>query len=91
MGFYTWASHGTSLEPADAKELSVGMPAPGARAVLPARTAPVRLLPAPAHPAWWSCRVYTDGNFPLAMATTEVCFDAGRVVRITDLAARRPW
>jgi ABC-2 type transport system permease protein len=37
-------------------------------------------------PPGWNCAYYTDGNFPLAMATFEVCDDGSRITRTTDLS-----
>jgi hypothetical protein len=45
----------------------------------------VQLARVPDAPDTWICRYYTDGNFPLAVATVEVCTDGLVVTRITDL------
>jgi hypothetical protein len=36
-------------------------------------------------PAGWWCGQYTDGNFPLATASYEICHDGATVTRVTDL------
>lgn len=89
--FYTWAEHGATIEPEAQARLRVGTAGATAEALLPDRQARIRLSHAAAHPRGWDCRVYTNGNYPLAVATLEVCFDAGAVVRITDLAAKPLW
>ncbi|MFI7585557.1 sensor histidine kinase [Spongisporangium articulatum] len=85
LAFYTWATYGATLEPGPRRLLSVGQPEAQAGALLPRRQAPVRLYAAPAVPAAWSCRSYTEGNFPLGLATVRVCFDEGKVVAVQDL------
>jgi hypothetical protein len=79
-GFYAWATHDTTLEAAGYRRLAVGMPEAAAAQVLPPRQAHVRLA-AQHRP---DCRYYTDGNYPLAYATYEVCFRDGRVSRLVD-------
>lgn len=91
VGFYAWASNGVTVEPENQSRLRVGTSAVAAQALLPDRQARIRLIGRPAHPSGWDCRVYTDGNFPMAVATLEVCFLDGAVVRITNLAARPLW
>ncbi|THV28372.1 sensor histidine kinase [Glycomyces paridis] len=88
MGFYTWATHDDVIEEGDFDLLQAGMAAAEAERLLPARQAPVRLVPAPAHEPEWSCAYYTDGNFPLGLAVFEVCFHDGAVVRVSDLRER---
>lgn len=91
VGFYAWASNGATVEPKDQSRLRLGTSAAAAQALLPDQQAPIQLIGRPAHPNGWDCRVYTDGNFPLAVATLEVCFADRAVVRITNLAARPLW
>jgi hypothetical protein len=91
LAFYWWGSHGATIDPLAEARLHRGMTTSHADALLPRREAPVRLVTPPAHPSAWACRSFTNGNFPLAVATTEVCSSGGVVVRITDLAARPPW
>lgn len=88
--FYVWGSHDATLEPAQEHRLEVGMPVAQARDLLPARQAPVRLVSAPAAHANWTCRSYTNGNAPLAIATIQVCWDAHEVTRVTDLRKTGP-
>jgi hypothetical protein len=91
VAFYSWAEHGATIEPAAQARLRVGMASAAADSLLPDREAPVVLSHAAAHPRGWDCPVYTNGNFPLAVATLEVCFDGGAVVRVTDLAGKPLW
>jgi len=89
--FYTWASSGATIEPDAQAQLKVGMSASSASDLLPDHQAPIRLIHAPAHSDGWQCRVFTDGNFPLAVATFEVCLTDEAVVRVTDLAGTPLW
>jgi hypothetical protein len=85
FAFYLWATAGTTLEDDAFAGLRPGMSRSDAEAVLPGREAPVRFLRIPPHPPGWTCRRYTDGNFPFGMTTYEVCFAGGEVVRVTDV------
>ena len=85
MGGYFWLANGTIIEPEQQAALHTGMPADEAKRYLPNRQAVFSLTRAPAHPRGWTCRVYTDGNFPFAFATLEVCDDGTVVTRVTDL------
>lgn len=78
-GFYAWAAHGTTLEPADYGKLHVGMSETAATRLLPRHQVHVRF--GSARPG---CRYYTDGNYPLAYDTYEVCFRNGVVAGLTD-------
>jgi two-component sensor histidine kinase len=89
--FYSWAGTGATIEPKAQSRLRIGISAATADELLPDRQAPIRLAHPPAHPHRWDCRDYTNGNFPLAVATLEVCFDNDAIVRITNLAARPLW
>jgi hypothetical protein len=89
LGFYVWATAGATLEDRGFAGIAAGTPQAAVEAVLPGRQSPVRLLRLPPHPPGWTCRYYTDGNFPLGMSTFEVCFAGGRVVRTAD-ARREP-
>ncbi|MCX6469418.1 MAG: histidine kinase [Corynebacteriales bacterium] len=84
LGFYSWSTANSTI--GEVPPVSVGTPRAQAVRALPERQSPVRLIHAPAHPAEWECRVYSNGNFPLGMATVQVCLDANRVVRVTDLS-----
>ena len=90
LGFYAWAVHDSVAEEDTFAQLQIGMSHPDAARLLPAREAPVRLVPSPPHDRRWVCEYYTDGNFPLGLAVFEVCFDDGSLVRLTDLRAS-PW
>lgn len=89
LGFYVWATTGATLEDSVFAGVAAGTPQAAAESVLPGRQSPVRLLRLQPHPAGWTCRYYTDGNFPLGMSTFEVCFAGGRVARTAD-ARREP-
>ena len=91
VAFYAWAEHGAIIEPEDQARLKVGTSSAVGQSLLPGRQAPIRLSHAATHPRRWDCRSYTNGNFPLAVATFEVCLDNGAVVRVTDLAAKPLW
>ncbi|MFT4136342.1 sensor histidine kinase [Microbacterium sp.] len=90
LGFYAWAVNDSVAEEDSFAGLQVGMSDADAARSLPAREAPVRLVPSPPHDSRWVCEYYTDGNFPLGLAVFEVCFEAGSIVRLTDLRAS-PW
>ena len=87
--FYAWASHDATLEQSAFGAVHPGQPA--AELVLPTRQARVRLTPTGPAPPSGRCVYYTDGNFPLAMATYEICVADGTVARVTDLRTVRPW
>ncbi|MCW2549713.1 MAG: devS [Mycobacterium sp.] len=91
LAFYTWASTGSTIAPDAQAKVKAGMSASSAADLLPDHQARVRLAHAPTHPNGWQCRVFTNGNFPLAVATFEVCFSEGAVVRVTDLARTPLW
>jgi hypothetical protein len=76
-GFYTWASHDATIEPATYHRLHIGMPTRDALAILPPREAPIKF----GDP---SCRHFTDGNFPLAYGNYEICFRDGRIASMRD-------
>lgn len=88
LGFYTWSVHDSTMEDRDFAELRVGMSFSDAVRLLPDRQAPVRLVPSPEHDRTWTCRSYTDGNFPLGLAVFEVCFHDDSVVMLTDLRSQ---
>jgi signal transduction histidine kinase len=90
LAFYVWATTGATLEDAAFAGVAAGEPQAGAERVLPGRQSPVRLTRFPPQPKGWTCRHYTDGNFPLGMSTFEVCFADGRVVRTADARRERP-
>ena len=83
--FYSWSTHGATLEQPVFDGIHRGQRLDDVRRVLPRREAAVRLTPLPAVPARWRCAYYTDGNFPLGMAAFEVCDDGVRITRTTDL------
>ena len=91
LGFWTWASYDTTAEPEVLARFTVGLPTAELDALVPERQAPVRLARSPGPPPGSTCRVYTDGNFPLAAASVEVCADDRAVTRVTDLAAEPLW
>lgn len=91
LGFWTWASHDTTAEPDVLARFAVGLPTAELDALVPERQAPVRLARSPEPPPGSTCRAYTDGNFPLAAASVEVCADDRAVTRVTDLAAEPLW
>jgi hypothetical protein len=78
-GFYAWAAHETTIEPDRYRQLHVGMPEEAATRLLPRRQAHIRFRAA--EPG---CRYYSDGNYPLAYDTYEVCFDDGLLTRLTN-------
>lgn len=89
VAFYAWASRGATLE-----QGAFDAVRPGQRVAaleLPDRQALVRLARADPAPPGGRCAYYTDGNFPLAMATFEICVVEGAVSRVTDLRTVRPW
>jgi hypothetical protein len=90
LGFYVWATTGATLEDDIFDGVAAGAPQAATEAMLPGRQSPVRLMRLPPHPAGWTCRYFTDGNFPLGMSTFEVCFSGGRVVRTADARQERP-
>ncbi|MFT4287878.1 sensor histidine kinase [Nocardioides sp.] len=90
LGFYAWAVHDSVAEEDSFAQLQLDMSHPEATRILPARQAPVRLVPSPPREPAWVCQYYTDGNFPLGLAVFEVCFDDGSIVRLTDLRTS-PW
>jgi hypothetical protein len=85
IGFYWWAYHDATLEQKVFDRLAVGQSAAAALEQLPPRQAPVRLAHRAPSPASWWCGYYTDGNFPLATASYEICHDGTVVTRIADL------
>lgn len=91
VGFWTWASHDTTAEPEVIARFAVGLPTAELDALVPDRQAPVRLARPPEPPPGSTCRAYTDGNFPLAAASVEVCADGDAVTRVTNLAAEPLW
>ena len=78
-GFYAWAAHDTTIEPDRYDRLHVGMAEDAATRLLPRRQAHIRFRAA--EPG---CRYYTDGNYPLAYGTYEVCFADGVLTRPAD-------
>lgn len=85
VGFYWWAYHDATLEQKVFDRLAVGQPAAAALEHLPPRQAPVRLAHTAPRPVSWWCGYYTDGNFPLATASYEICHDGIVVTRVADL------
>lgn len=90
VAFHTWASHGSVMETSAFGVVAVGAPEDVVAPTTPRREAPVRLLPTAPHDASWRCDYFTDGNVPLALATFEICYLDGAVVRVTDLR-EQPW
>lgn len=91
VGLYTWACLGATIEPADQASIRIGMTTQELAPLVPRHEARVRLLGAPQAPDSWTCRQYTDGNFPTGMATLEVCTEGSSVVRVTDLTREPLW
>jgi two-component sensor histidine kinase len=91
VGFWTWASHDSTAEPEVIARFAVGLPTAELDALVPERQARVRLARSPEPPPGSTCRAYTDGNFPLAAASVEVCADGDTVTRVTNLAAEPLW
>lgn len=91
LGFWTWASHDSTAEPEVLARFDVGLPTAELDGLVPARQAPVRLARPLPSPADSTCRAYTDGNFPLAAATVEVCADGRVVTRVTELSGEPLW
>ncbi|MEU4540062.1 histidine kinase [Streptosporangium sp. NPDC023825] len=90
LAFHTWATYATVVERERFAGLAAGQPVASAKD-LPRRQAPVRLLiPADPIPASWRCRYFTDGNFPLGIATFQICDDGETLTRVHDLR-RGPW
>ncbi|MEU8378222.1 histidine kinase [Streptosporangium sp. NPDC048865] len=90
LAFHTWATYATVVERDRFVGLTAGQPVASAKD-LPQRQAPVRLLvPADPIPSSWRCRYFTDGNFPLGVATFQVCDDGETLTRVHDLR-REPW
>jgi len=85
VAFYAWASHDATLEQRDFEALAAGQPVASSPVGLPSRQARVRLTPTEPTPPGWVCRYYTDGNFPLAMASFEICDDGTTLTRVSDL------
>lgn len=85
VAFYTWASHGATLEQPGFDALTAGQPVATIPVELPSIQARVRLSPTEPTPPWWTCRYYTDGNFPFAMASYEICDDGTTLTRVSDL------
>jgi hypothetical protein len=83
--FYSWSTHGATLEQPVFDAIHPGQRVDDVRPVLPPRQAVIRLTPSPPAPAGWRCAYYTDGNFPLGMAAFEICGDGARITRKTDL------
>jgi signal transduction histidine kinase len=90
VGFYTWSVHDVALDDQSFDRITSGMPAAVATPQLPARQAPVRLVPTAPHDPDWDCAYYSDGNFPLGLAVFEVCFHNGVVVAANDLR-QKAW
>jgi signal transduction histidine kinase len=85
VGFYAWSVHDGATDDRTFGRISAGMSANAARALLPARQAPIRLVPSAPHEQAWDCSYYSDGNFPLGFAVFQVCYHDGAVVMIADL------
>ncbi|KRC32894.1 hypothetical protein ASE27_14600 [Oerskovia sp. Root918] len=85
---YSWAAHDAVLDEDVFAGIVVGQERAAVEAELPEREAPLRPVRAPAAEHGWDCAIYTDGNFPLAMATLQICFDGDEVVRTVDLRER---
>jgi signal transduction histidine kinase len=90
VGFYAWSVHDDALDDHAFDRITAGMSANTAHALLPARQAPVRLLPSAPHDPAWDCAYYSDGNFPLGLAVFQVCYHDGAVVATADLR-RESW
>ncbi len=91
LGWYAWASRGATLEPEVFAAIGVGTVRAEVEPLLPERESWVRLVRPPAALPGWECSRYTEGNFPLALATLEVCFADGHVARLTDLREQSWW
>jgi hypothetical protein len=83
--FYSWSTHGATLEQPVFDAIHKGQRWNHVMTVLPPREAAIHLTRLPAVPAGWRCAYYTDGNFPLGMAAFEICHDRARITRTTDL------
>jgi hypothetical protein len=79
-GFYSWAAHDATIEPATYRRLHIGMSEQDALALLPRRQAPIRFGNSQAP----NCRYYTDGNYPLAYGNYEICFRDSRISALHD-------
>lgn len=89
VAFYAWSSNDATLEQTEFDSIHPGQPSAELR--LPSREAAVRLTSVAPAPPSGRCAYYTDGNFPLAMASYEICVVDGRVSRVTDLRNTPPW
>ena len=87
--FYTWSTHGATLEQQQFDAITTGAPVDAVLPSLPGRQSAVRLMPAPPTPAGSHCSYFTDGNFPLGMAAYQVCDDGVRITQTTDLRDMR--
>ncbi|WP_186356707.1 sensor histidine kinase [Streptomonospora sp. PA3] len=90
-GFHLWATHGSTLETADFQRISPGQPYDRVRPLLPAREAPMRFAVGVPEPPGARCVHFTDGNFPLGLASFRICHDGASVVEITDLRRVPLW
>jgi hypothetical protein len=89
--YYAWATHDATLEQASFDRLVVGEPVTAALAELPRREAVLHMGTTPRPPRASTCHYYTDGNYPLAMATFLVCDDGVKLTRVADLRRDSPW
>lgn len=83
--FYSWSTYDATLEQSQFQLIATGASFASVEPLLPRRQSPIRLTPVKAAPNGSGCVYYTDGNFPLGMAVYEICHDADRVTRTTDL------
>jgi hypothetical protein len=90
LAFYGWATHGADLERDRFAGLAAGQPVATADRDLPEREASVHLIPTRPVPPSWRCRQFTDGNFPLGMATYRICDDGTVLTAVHDLR-RQQW
>lgn len=88
VAFYTWSTHGATLEDDVFAAVRLGASEESVRRAVPDREAVVRLASPPPHPRAWDCGQFSDGNFPLGMATFEICYHDQQVVRTIDLRRR---
>ncbi|MDN5918049.1 MAG: histidine kinase [Pseudonocardia sp.] len=91
VGFHQWATQGATLEGAEFEQIVPGQSRVELQDLLPSREAPIRLTSVAPEPPASRCRYYTDGNFPLGLASYEVCHDDTTVTRVTDLRRTPLW
>ncbi|MDA8368304.1 MAG: histidine kinase [Nocardiopsaceae bacterium] len=90
-GFYAWTTHDTTMEHAEFDRVSPGQTYAQVRSLLPARQAPMRFAVSAQEPPGARCLYYTDGNFPLGLASYRICHDGTTVTQATDLRRMPLW